>query len=41
MAKVMINSQSEFEQYVDNLTTTALRNLGLKLEGDTIVEIKE
>ena len=41
MVKVMTNSQSEFEQYVDNLTNTALRNLGLKLEGDTLVEIKE
>ncbi len=37
LAKVMSNSQSELDEYADNLTATALRNLGLKLEGDTLV----
>ena len=41
LTKVMSNSQSELDEYADNLTATALRNLGLKLEGDTLVEIKE
>jgi hypothetical protein len=41
LTKVMTKSDAEFENDIDNLTTTALRNLGVKLEGDTLVEIKE
>ena len=32
------NNRSPVWNYIDNLTTTALRNLGVKLEGDTLVD---